>query len=451
MLLFYIHNSDDLYEALYFDLFLTLSLSACKPETFSDGEIIKPDAPVALAGTMSTIQYATVTKAQPKLSALNTPSGIEAVLPTMNCRLPLPRRNAKLVYVKSYLGGVNTPMSVTRESHEQKMFKRVDVLVTATDKPVFLVLGSYQPVAWHVQTAPGVRIDGVISNGYYGSVIFNGADERRTAILSFHSPDRNCILRLTDFPRSPALIEKSLRDQGSTRHITAQNKRIWQAEYKKAKENYDADIRKHLKRRPDISIETFHKTAAVLVGPRPSVPFEQKSLHKMQILAGDEYTWGGKKIGIPIDVANRNQIAKRSAVKVTPNLKAFTLAQEKHLRTALAPPDKSLPKTEVQVRLPGCSLEIKRTSKSTLESANFFLRTGLALAIKKASSNEETQRFADKIAEGKLNGTTFVRNQLERHDLGGGSILGSRNRKDGRILPGKAETFIGFKRSKRLA
>lgn len=404
---------------LKFLFLLVVGLSACKLGSSPDGEMIKPDALVAIPGTDAGLPYASVTEAQPKLSAAEMSFPVEAILPYRDCRLPMPKHNAKLVYVRSYSGGVKTPMIVKRDNEEPRAFERTDVLVTAKDKPVFLVLDSYRPVAWNIQAAPGARIDGVIANGHDGSVVFNGAAPSRTAILSRFTEDKSCRLRLKSPPRTPARIEAAFRADGSLHRISPENRRRWAAEYKEASKTFDADIRKHLKRSPDVSLEATSQHPAVLIGPAPSAPLQQVRPQKMQIIAGDKYTWGSTEVGVPIKVAARNQVAKRSAVTATRSSEAFLRAQERNRRIASAPPDASLPKPEVSVRLPGCSLEVEWSSKTILGLTNALETVALAIAIKQASSKDEAQRFAEKIATGGLRGTTFVSNRMERYDLGG--------------------------------
>ncbi len=45
------------------------------------------------------------------------------------------------------------------------------VKITRQDKPMILVLSSYEPVKWHLQLAPGVQIEKIILNGYHDQQI----------------------------------------------------------------------------------------------------------------------------------------------------------------------------------------------------------------------------------------------------------------------------------------
>jgi hypothetical protein len=58
----------------------------------------------------------------------------------------------------------------------------VDVRVRRSDKPVVLVLSSYEPVLWRIVAEPGARLDAVIISGHHASTVI-GAGSTRTVVL----------------------------------------------------------------------------------------------------------------------------------------------------------------------------------------------------------------------------------------------------------------------------
>ncbi|HBQ97073.1 MULTISPECIES: hypothetical protein [unclassified Roseofilum] len=63
--------------------------------------------------------------------------------------------------------------------------RQVDIQVERRDRPIILALSAYEPVQWHLRTAPGVKIEKIIINGYYDQAIV-GAEGIPVEEYSYH-------------------------------------------------------------------------------------------------------------------------------------------------------------------------------------------------------------------------------------------------------------------------
>jgi len=70
--------------------------------------------------------------------------------------------------------------------------RRVDVVVTEREAPVFLVLSSYDPVVWQVGIVPGGRLLGVLVTGYNTQGLIGIPRGLPHLITSFRRPIPGC-------------------------------------------------------------------------------------------------------------------------------------------------------------------------------------------------------------------------------------------------------------------
>ncbi|MDJ1172921.1 hypothetical protein [Roseofilum capinflatum] len=62
---------------------------------------------------------------------------------------------------------------------------QVDIRVERRDRPITLALSAYEPVQWNISTAPGVKIEKIVINGYYDQTI-TGAKGIPVEEYSYH-------------------------------------------------------------------------------------------------------------------------------------------------------------------------------------------------------------------------------------------------------------------------
>lgn len=325
-----------------FAILALMGATACSPAALysgeGSGEMIAPETPLVVADGIGPAVMGQVAVGQPSLVSAQLPAVFETIDAEPNCRMPRPSRAAKVAYVYTYGGGVKTPlhyiadgadadqiaarMAMTKEVAKQvsreggfiegaiarefagfakgnavEWAKRVDVLVTETEAPVFLVLTSYNAVLWNVQLAPGAQIDGIVVSAYEGGAIANGTSARRTGFMGFDgSPNRSCRL---DGRGKPVPTEvriagaKELNPDFDPRGY----KERWDAEYRDAQKFFSVDLRQKIGKAPtwllnDARGESFQ---AVLVGPVPTQPFAQQPVTRLQVPSYVAPYWGTRK------------------------------------------------------------------------------------------------------------------------------------------------------------
>lgn len=319
-----------------------IGATACSPADLysseGSGEKIAADTPLVVADWQSPTRMSQVSIGQPDLVSAQLPAVFETVDADPNCRMPRPSRAAKVAYVYTYGGGVKTPlqyiadgadaakiaarMAMTKEIAKQvsreggfiegaiarefagfakgnsvEWASRVDVLVTETEAPVFLVLTSYNAILWNIQLAPGAQIDGIVVSAYEGGAIANGTTARRTGFMGFDgSPNRSCRLDGRGKP-VPSEVRIAGAKELNPAFDPSGYKERWDAEYREAQKFFAVDLRQKIGKAPtwllnDARGESFQ---AVLVGPVPSEPFAQQPVTRLQIPSYVAPYWGTRK------------------------------------------------------------------------------------------------------------------------------------------------------------
>lgn len=319
-----------------------MGLTSCAPgDMFSgegSGEVIAPDTLLVVADGQDPVVMNQVSAGQPDLVSTQLPTQFETVDADPNCRMPRPSSQARVGYVYTYGGGVKTPlhyiadgadaaiiaerMAVTKEIAKQvareggfiegalarefagfakgnsvEWVTRVDVLVTETEAPVFLVLTSYNAILWNIQLAPGATLDGVVVSAYEGGAVANGASARRTGFMGFDgSPNRKCRLEGRGKP-VPSEVRIAGAKELNPDFDAGSYKQRWDEEYREGQKFFAVDLRQKIGKTPtwllnDARGETFQ---AVLVGPVPEAPFQQQPVTRLQIPSYVAPFWGTRK------------------------------------------------------------------------------------------------------------------------------------------------------------
>ena len=97
--------------------------------------------------------------------------------------------SARIHAVGVYTGSLPTDIVLDGSSHTTR---RVDVVVTEREAPVFLVLSSYEPVVWQVGIVPGGRLLGVLVTGYDTQGLIGIPRGLPHLITSFRRPIPGC-------------------------------------------------------------------------------------------------------------------------------------------------------------------------------------------------------------------------------------------------------------------
>ena len=321
-----------------FLLALSVMLAGCSEAMLNrqgSGEVISPEQRVVVEAGAVMPMLKEVASGQPVLAAKTPPPALEAVDAEPNCRVPRPSSRAKLTYVYTYGGGVKTPLQYIADGTKADAIKarmaatkavadevsrsgsfeqgalareyagfargnavewtnRIDVLVTDTSAPVFLVLTSYNSVMWNIQRAPGVEIDGIIVSAYEGGAIANGVDARRTGFMGFDgSPNRGCYLKGRGRSIPVEARVRAAREMNPEFDVASYRDR-WQAEYRAGIDFYRMELPRRFGKAPDrvLADAAGEGFKAVLVGPVPQEPFEQQPITRLQVPSYIAPYWG---------------------------------------------------------------------------------------------------------------------------------------------------------------
>lgn len=312
---------------------LTVLLSSCSEAMLkaeSNGKQISPDYPVTTVDGAPPATVGQIAIGQPRFANKEQAAPFEMVEADPNCRMPRPSGNARVAYAYTYGGGVKTPLQYvadganadrmqaqinrSREIARQagshsfeaaalaneaagfargnavEWISRIDVLVTETDAPVFLVLTSYNAVLWNIQTAPGVEIDGIVVSAYEGGAIANGVDERRTGFMGQRgAPNGRCYLKGQAQPATVEARTASALEINPGLNVSQYRER-WAEEYRQGREFFGMTLTRTIGKRPEwiITHGPGTGTKAILVGDVPAQPFEQQPITKIQL---PSYVW----------------------------------------------------------------------------------------------------------------------------------------------------------------
>lgn len=167
-----------------------IALSACGGAGASSGHIALNDKVTTLPG-LPDLTIGDV------LSGGNQNAPQDIVFQTIpdakRCRTIRPRGPALVVNINAYEGenvsrdrlwwtGSVAAISGTYHSYEQ--IEQAEIIVTETERPVFLILGSYESVLWKIHAAPGVQIDGVVAASMNKPLITGDVEADRVGFIS---------------------------------------------------------------------------------------------------------------------------------------------------------------------------------------------------------------------------------------------------------------------------
>ncbi|MDJ0943065.1 MAG: hypothetical protein QNJ30_06355 [Kiloniellales bacterium] len=209
------------------------------------------------------------------------------------CALPAPSEGAKVVLVEVYGGNNELPLhfisgkdvagvaSYIKSTGERPPLDRmvkssaadqIDVLVTETERPVYLVLTAYDEIVWSLHLAEDARLDGISVIGHEAQALAHVPEGLRKAVVVFdQSPQRGCMVT----PQHPVTE--------SWKALKAMNRKHggegFRHNLEKADRNHRA-FRNWLRPRigaVDLSL-TAYQTSHILVGPKPAAPIPYRPL-----------------------------------------------------------------------------------------------------------------------------------------------------------------------------
>jgi hypothetical protein len=234
------------------------------------------------------------------------PEGFKPVALDPSCRLPRPSRAAEVTSIQIYQGALDLPLhfvpieekEVTKENEEteedegrkkplikrwksthrkKSPVKKVDVYVTETRHPVYLILSAYSRTLWVLHLAEKVQLDGV-------AIVGNEAQALA------HLPESARVGFVTQNPIQAACYELVARPVDETwtslpRMKDKRSGKTWRKVIGDAREE-QRKFRIWLQWRIDSpdTVITAYSTSHVLVGPKPKIRLHQRPLAETTIL-----------------------------------------------------------------------------------------------------------------------------------------------------------------------
>ena len=161
----------------------SMLLAACGPSIDKSKKLSSSDPEAVLfLGQALSGDSVRATKATPELTSVPL---------RKTCTFPKASRNAKTVYIKGFgRGTAGIKFHGVYKDESANSFGRllshpnIDVIVTDSSQPIFLVIGSTSKNMWTIHTAPGVKIDGIAMNTEYGSSIANVPDGAKVGFVA---------------------------------------------------------------------------------------------------------------------------------------------------------------------------------------------------------------------------------------------------------------------------
>ena len=241
------------------------------------------------------------------------PASIVQRIGARRCEMPKPAPDAKIVSVTAN-GGYRIPMYlVARGASEQ--YRRntaafggsgaadriadaswahvIDVFVTESEKPVYLILGAYDTKLWNLNLADGVTLSGVVLVGYNVQSVTNLPDGVPASFISYSALSKDqCMKTPARAVDDGWLAEREAQSAGS------EADRLRRAGTQ-ARRKYD-QYQKWLKSKvgsPALVVSAA-ETSHVLIGPKPTRPTAYRSLKGTEVLYPSSATaiWGNRRL-----------------------------------------------------------------------------------------------------------------------------------------------------------
>ena len=241
----------------------------------------------------------------------DAPASLAAATLSLDCSLPAPSAEALVVFVEIYGGYDDAPLyfvtdrdiervrqtiETTRKRPrldrmlEKQAAKQVDVFVTETEQPVYLVLAAYNETIWSLQIAAGARLDGVSVIGHESQALAHAPEGARVGFAVVdNSPQLSCV----ELPQRPVTDSWEALEKLDDKRVG----RGFRKTVDEAREQHYR-FRDWLRARvgdPDRTLDAY-RTAHVLIGPRPATPLRYRRLTGTQLAFTPNSTpvWGDR-------------------------------------------------------------------------------------------------------------------------------------------------------------
>lgn len=225
---------------------------------------------------------------------------VETIPVGKRCSMPRASNGAKVVYINSYGGGERSPLHNSYKGKEgsREHHKRIDIVITETEQPIYLLLDSYNSVLWNLQKAPGVEVDGVAIISYEPSSLLNGPKPNR---VSFHGlrgyPGKRCYER---GGKPVSVKDRAAAARANGYEPTASDLQKYAETNREMKNWHERYIPRMIGKRIDEMIfpRNDGNYKAVMIGPIPATPIPGQPPEKLQVADYINVAWGTREAAL---------------------------------------------------------------------------------------------------------------------------------------------------------
>ncbi|MEL8055643.1 MAG: hypothetical protein AAGK66_05795 [Pseudomonadota bacterium] len=212
------------------------------------------------------------------------------------CAMPRAKSDDHIAYIRRYAGGYKTPLAHAYKAANERgteFHKRFDVVVTRTDKPVYLILDSYDAIMWNIVAAPGAKISGIGVMSYEGSSLANLPEKTKIGFLAFRGvKEKKCFNRAQGSPLTAE--ESAARALEINRYeADARDMEKWRKEHELWKTYTSRWIPLTFGGQIDENLYPMRGDGdMVYVGPIPEEPFELTAVKTIHVPDSIYPAWG---------------------------------------------------------------------------------------------------------------------------------------------------------------
>lgn len=232
-----------------------------------------------------------------------------------DCTLPRPSQGALVVFVESQSGSGNSPLVWYHEDKRERGYERsepferlegagprqisvqrMNVVVTETSRPVYLVLAAHDAVLYNLQLAPDVRLDGVALISSEGAALANLPQGVSAGFITgmnntVHPAQRHCFFSAsTPFNADMAERELAIRYRVSERDREIFRKR--EADFRRWRQYIQAQTGA-----PGETISA-HAPTGILIGEAPSSRLTYQPVSSIAYVSEFAFEWQGRRYDI---------------------------------------------------------------------------------------------------------------------------------------------------------
>lgn len=225
------------------------------------------------------------------------PNFVEVAI-SPRCAMPRASSSDHIAYVYTYGGGHKTPMAHAYKATGQggeEYHKRTDIVVTRTDKPVYLILDSYNSLMWNVVAAPGAQISGIGIMSYEGSSVSGVPEGVDVGFLAFRGvPNKKCFNRNRG---STVSVEERVRRAAENNYTAkASDRREWAQDLKDGVEWRNRWIPRTFGGTIDEYFDSRKESGYVVyIGDTPDQPYQMTPVRTVHVPDSVYPAWGTRE------------------------------------------------------------------------------------------------------------------------------------------------------------